>query len=140
MFVTNSTTPETLSTLGGLAIGIPGELRGWEMLHKRHGKLPWKKLFEPAIHMARNGFNVTVDLAMAISECKSLQICDMTRPEISVDESMILADPLWAEVYAPNGTILTEGDIAYRKVICASFVVRHSHLTVVFPPAVCQYS
>ena len=76
MFVTNSTTPETLSTLGGLAIGIPGELRGWEMLHKRHGKLPWKKLFEPAIRMARNGFNVTVDLAMAISECKSVLFCD----------------------------------------------------------------
>ncbi|KAF7985831.1 hypothetical protein HWV62_504 [Athelia sp. TMB] len=99
MYVTNSTTPETLSTIGGLAVGVPGEMRGWEMLHKRHGKLPWKRLFEPAIKVGREGFNVTVDLAQALSYYGSF----------------ILTDPLWAEVYAPNGTVLKEGDIAYRK-------------------------
>ncbi|KAF7970366.1 hypothetical protein HWV62_24282 [Athelia sp. TMB] len=99
MYVTNSTTPETLSTIGGLAIGVPGEMRGWEMLHKRHGKLPWKRLFEPAIKVGREGFNVTIDLAQALSYYGSF----------------ILTDPLWAEVYAPNGTVLKEGDIAYRK-------------------------
>lgn len=30
-------------------------------------------------------------------------------------EQFILDDPLWAEVYAPNGTALVEGDICYRK-------------------------
>ncbi|KAJ7728322.1 gamma-glutamyltranspeptidase [Mycena metata] len=98
MYVTNSTS-ETLSTIGGLAVGVPGELRGWEMLHNRHGKLPWKTLFQPAIKVARNGFPVNVDLASAI--------VSGTR--------QFSTDPLWSEVYAPNGTLLTLGDTVYRK-------------------------
>lgn len=78
MYITNSTTHETLSTIGGLAVGVPGELRGWEMLHKRHGKLPWRQLFQPAIHLARNGFRVNVDLAYALSECEDT-VCRVVR-------------------------------------------------------------
>lgn len=119
MYVTNSTTPETLSTIGGLAVGVPGEIRGWEMLHTRHGKLPWKRLFEPAIKVAREGFNITVDLAQALAACKSplLVRSEMEKGSSeTADESFIIANPMWAEIYAPNGTVLQEGDIAYRKV------------------------
>ncbi|KAJ7693149.1 gamma-glutamyltranspeptidase [Mycena rosella] len=99
MYITNSTTPETLSTIGGLAVGVPGEMRGWEMLHKRHGRLPWASLFQPAIKIARYGFPVNVDLEFAIN----------------MGQSFILADPLWAEVYAPEGKLLKQGDTVYRK-------------------------
>lgn len=43
-------------------IGIPGELLGYEELHKQYGKLPWYKLFEPTIQLARDGIPMPVYL------------------------------------------------------------------------------
>lgn len=45
--------------IGGRSVGVPGTVRMLEMAHKQYGKLPWAKLFEPAIMLAENGFKVS---------------------------------------------------------------------------------
>lgn len=44
---------------GGKSVGVPGNLRMIALAHREHGKLPWVRLFEPAIRLARNGFAIT---------------------------------------------------------------------------------
>ena len=49
----------TTASQGGLPVGTPGVVRMLEMVHARHGKLPWADLFEPAIRLAENGFTIS---------------------------------------------------------------------------------
>ena len=38
-----------------------------EQVHREHGKLPWARLFEPAIRLAEQGFPVSPRLAESIA-------------------------------------------------------------------------
>jgi gamma-glutamyltranspeptidase/glutathione hydrolase len=53
---------EQASITGGLASGVPGEVRGLQYLHEHYGKLPWATVLQPAINVARNGWRVNEDL------------------------------------------------------------------------------
>lgn len=59
--------PET-SRLGGLSVGVPGELRGLEEAHRRWGSLPWKYLVQPSVELAK-GWKVDTELAKRITVC-----------------------------------------------------------------------
>lgn len=43
----------------GLSIGVPGTVRLLHHVHKKHGQLPWPKVFEPALRLATDGFKVS---------------------------------------------------------------------------------
>src|ERR1700732_4610402 len=42
-------------THGALSVPVPSSLKGFETLHRTYGRLPWSKVLEPAIDLARNG-------------------------------------------------------------------------------------
>jgi gamma-glutamyltranspeptidase/glutathione hydrolase len=48
---------------GGLSVGVPGTVAVLAMAHKAHGRLPWSRLFQPAIRLAEQGFVVPPRLA-----------------------------------------------------------------------------
>ncbi|XP_047678951.1 glutathione hydrolase 1 proenzyme-like isoform X3 [Tachysurus fulvidraco] len=84
-----------LAREGGLAIAVPGELRGYELAHRRHGHLPWRDLFQPSIKLARAGVRVSRVLAKSLSE----------------NQTVIEDDPVLCEVFCDsNKTILREND------------------------------
>ena len=44
------------AAIGGKSVGVPGTVALLAAAHKKHGKLHWKTLFQPAIAMAARGF------------------------------------------------------------------------------------
>ncbi|NKB49463.1 MAG: gamma-glutamyltransferase [Alphaproteobacteria bacterium] len=50
------------AVVGGRSVGTPGTVALLASVHETHGKLPWKRLFEPAIALAENGFTVNARL------------------------------------------------------------------------------
>ena len=44
---------------GGRSVGVPGALRGMALAHRDGGRLPWARLFQPAIRLARDGWTLT---------------------------------------------------------------------------------
>jgi gamma-glutamyltranspeptidase/glutathione hydrolase len=44
------------AVVSGRSVGVPGVLRMLELAHRRHGRLAWARLFEPAIRLAEQGF------------------------------------------------------------------------------------
>lgn len=49
-----------------LSVGVPGTVDGLYLAWQDAGKLPWKRLVEPAVKLAREGFTVTHGLAASL--------------------------------------------------------------------------
>jgi gamma-glutamyltranspeptidase / glutathione hydrolase len=52
---------ENASTNGHKAVAVPGTIAGLDLALKRHGKLEWKDLIEPARKLADEGFPMTIE-------------------------------------------------------------------------------
>jgi gamma-glutamyltranspeptidase/glutathione hydrolase len=52
-----------IAGLGAVSVSVPGCVEGWARLHARHGRLPWKELFAPAIALCEAGAPVPQTIA-----------------------------------------------------------------------------
>ena len=62
--------------VGGRSVGTPGVLRALEMAHAKHGELPWRALFQPAIQLAELGFAISPRLAALLRDESALPLRD----------------------------------------------------------------
>ncbi|KAG8959826.1 hypothetical protein FRC00_001207 [Tulasnella sp. 408] len=83
--------------IGGLSVGVPGELKGLHEIHQRWGRLPWKDLVMPSAELAK-GWKVGKELDRRLKWMGGFMLN-------STD---------WTDVFAPNGTLLQEGDLIRR--------------------------
>jgi gamma-glutamyltranspeptidase/glutathione hydrolase len=90
---------------GGLSVGVPGDVAMLWLAHQKYGKLPWAKLFEPAIGLCETGFPVTRKLATELREFP--QIVKM--PDIH------------AYFTKPDGTLYAQGDILKNPELAQTF-------------------
>ena len=85
-----------------LAVGVPGTVAGLHLAWKEQGKLPWRRLVDPAIALARDGFVVTDVLARGLRSV----LPDMQKYPASVAQFSKAGTP-----YEP-GDVLKQPDLA----------------------------
>ena len=70
MFLTNGEYDFDRHHNSHLSVGVPGTVAGLHLAWSEQGRLPWKRLVEPAIALARNGFTVTDGLARSLKSVR----------------------------------------------------------------------
>ena len=55
------------AVVGGHSVATPGLLKLLHTVHRKHGRLPWATLFQPAIKLAQEGFQVSPRLARLVA-------------------------------------------------------------------------
>ncbi len=123
LFLTHEGAPEVKGDVmpGGRSVGVPGVIRMLKLAHDSHGKLPWSDLFEPAIRLATDGFQVSPRLNMLLGRDKHLKKFDTSAAHYFADEGEphpvghVLKNPEFAEtltILAENPEAFYQGPIA----------------------------
>ncbi|MBC7521619.1 MAG: gamma-glutamyltransferase [Sandarakinorhabdus sp.] len=59
--------PRREAVPGGKSVGVPGNVAMIAMAHGKYGKLPWAAVFQPAIELARGGYDVSPRMSRSIA-------------------------------------------------------------------------
>jgi gamma-glutamyltranspeptidase / glutathione hydrolase / leukotriene-C4 hydrolase len=103
------------SRFGGLAVAVPGELRGLEEAHRRWGTLPWKRLVWPSVSLAE-GWEVDKELGKRIPVRRPSYSSRRFHSSMLIQwfPDLMLNNPDWSAIFAPQGRFLREGEIIRR--------------------------
>ncbi|MGN6797826.1 MAG: gamma-glutamyltransferase [Gaiellaceae bacterium] len=89
--------------IGASSCAVPGVAAGLDALWRAHGRLPWERLVEPALRLARSG----VAMPSAHASCLA-----MLAPVMTMREG--------AAIYAPGGALLADGDLLVQPGLVAT--------------------
>ena len=87
---------KTMSRDGIHSSTVPGCVRGWEAMHRRYGKLPWKTLFGAAILLAEEGFPMQEMVGRLW------------------DSAVVKKDPEGRRVFYPGGKVPAVGQVFHN--------------------------
>ncbi len=133
--------PFELAQASGRSIGTPALIPMLKLAHEQHGKLPWAKLFEPAIRLAEEGFTVGPRVSQSLAANKAMFEQDPEARSIYLDAAgnpwtlgHKLKNPAYAKtlraIAADGPKALTHGAIADAVVSAARRQPRAGTLTV----------
>ncbi len=95
------------AVVGGRSVGVPGTPKLLEELHSRWGKAPWPSLFNDAIALSANGFQVSPRLERLVRK----------------DLKRLGSDQVTSAYFMPNGKPITAGDILKNPVYAESLKI-----------------
>jgi gamma-glutamyltranspeptidase / glutathione hydrolase len=114
------------STVGYRAVGTPGTVAGLTLLHQKYGKLPWKKLIEPARRLAKEGFIVDEYLASSLESNRddlalfpiSNQIFLNDGKGFAAGDKFVQTELAWSltQIQKKGATAFYQGEIAQRLI------------------------
>jgi len=81
------------STIGGLAVGVPGTVAGTLEIHKKMGSLPLIDLMKPAIDLAEKGYAITEKQARSFKKYRDLFI-EINGPDTFYGQTFAAGDVL----------------------------------------------
>jgi gamma-glutamyltranspeptidase/glutathione hydrolase len=103
----------TQQSLSGVAVGVPGMVRGTALAVEKYGRLPLAQVLQPAIQLAADGFAATPRF--------------VTSPSCGSPTSRAKNSPLAAEYFCPGGSAIPAGTLVKNEPLAQTFRLIAQH-------------
>jgi gamma-glutamyltranspeptidase / glutathione hydrolase len=95
-----------VSLEGHLAAGVPGTIAGLAAAHQKYGKLPWRVVVQPAIQLARSGF----------------QVSELYTVQAKSKQKLLASNPAARAIFTRNGQPLQPGERLIQRDLARTLI------------------